>query len=568
MKKVTRYNHHIITSSNHIIISFLLSSFCLLPFALYCQTPAKYWVQFKYKETENYSISKPEAFLSPTAIEKREKFNIAVTEQDFPVSRKLIATITMIDTTAVLLTTSKWHNGATFYSENSDFITLMKECEFVNYVEQTYIGKEQELFLQENVYFFNENTPRVDIPNDLNYGFGTKQIEINNAHWLHRLGFKGEGIMLQVQDGGFNNADSIRHFRQHFADDRVCVVKNFVQTEKSTFRDGTHGTGVWSCIAAYLPGELVGSAPACNFYLVQTEDPRTEFVVEEDYWVAGIEFADSLGIDIHTSSLGYSRFDDSTYYRAYDCLDGKTSRASLAADIAVSKGIIVINSAGNSGRDAWHYISCPADAKDILTVGAISNEGKKAPFSSYGPTYDGRVKPDGAAVGWMTFVGLQNDKTLPGNGTSYSAPLFAGMVACLKQAFPNKIPYEITDAVRKSGSQYANPDTALGYGITDFLKAYNILLKPENKTIQCSFDTYVITTNKLSFTIHSENNTKVTLSYGLRDSGKIKTKKLNLQAGEKRIKLPVAKLPKGKKYDFFYIKIISGEIEYKYVLGR
>jgi hypothetical protein len=535
---------------------------------LFSQSPGKYWVQFKYKDLENYSIDKPEEFLSPVAIEKRKKNNIPIIEQDFPVSKKLIATVTTLDTTAVLLAASKWHNGATFYSENPDFITLMKECEFVNYVEQTYICKEEESFFKEDVNYFNENTPIVDIPNDLDYGHGTKQIQINNAHWLHRLGFKGEGVMLQVQDGGFRNADSIRHFRQVFEDNRVCIVKNIVQPEKSTFRDGSHGTGVWSCIAAYIPGELIGSAPACNFYLVQTEDTRSEFVIEEDYWVTGIEFADSLGIDIHTSSLGYTTFDDSTYYRGYNSTDGKTSRASLAADIAVSKGMIVINSAGNSGRDKWHYISPPADAKDVLTVGAINATGGKAPFSSYGPTYDGRVKPDGAAVGMFTFVGVENDKTRMGNGTSYSAPLFAGMVACLKQAFPNKTVWQINDAVRKSGSQYAAPDTALGYGITDFLKAYNLLLEPETKDLHFNFDTYIITINKLSFTVQTTDNKKVTITYGLRGDAQMKTKNLNLKKGKNKISLPVAKLPKETKYDFFDVKILEGETEYKYVLGR
>ncbi|MDR0207495.1 MAG: S8 family serine peptidase [Bacteroidales bacterium] len=532
------------------------------------QSPAKYWVQFTHKETANYSVKKPEEFLSPPAIEKRLKFNIPVTEQDFPVSRSHIAAVQLLDPTAILLATSKWHNGATFYSDNPDFITLIKGCEVVKYVEKTYIGKEPELFPNENVNYFNNNTPVVAIPNDLDYGYGTKQIRINNVHWLHRLGYKGEGIKLQVQDGGFNNSDSIRHFQSQFEDNRVRVVKNFVQPEKSTFRDGSHGTGVWSCIAAYIPGELVGSAPACLFYLVQTEDARTEFVVEEDYWVSGIEFADSLGIDIHTSSLGYSTFDDSTYYRAYECLDGKTSRASLAADIAVSKGMIVINSAGNAGRDAWHYVSCPSDAKDILTVGAINNEGTRASFSSFGPTFDGRVKPDGAAVGWMTFVGLPNNKTLPGNGTSYSAPLFAGMVACLKQAFPDRTPYEIADAIRKSGSQYINPDTALGYGITDFLKAYNILALPDTDNLCFDISSFVITAAKTSFLIHAKDNAKVIIHYGLRSDAKMKTKKLNIAKEATFVQLPVLKLPKGKKYDFFDVTVYEGETEYKFVFGR
>ena len=544
--------------------------FLLVANILFAQTPAKYWVQLKEKDIENYSIEKPEAFLSPLAIEKRKQFHIPITEEDIPVSRKTIATLLQLDSTAVLLTTSKWLNGATFYSENPDFMEIMQESNLVHYVEQTFTGKEPEIFTNENVTYFNNNNPVVNIPNDLDYGYGAKQLAINNAHWLHRLGFKGEGVLMQVQDGGFNNSDSIRHFKQHFEDNRVRCVKNFVQPEKSTFRDGSHGTGVWSCIAAYVPDELIGSAPACNFYLVQTEDTRSEFVIEEDNWVAGIEFADSLGIDICTSSLGYTTFDDSTYYRGYNSLDAKTSRATMAADIAVLKGMIVINSAGNSGTDKWHYISPPADGIHVLTVGAVNFEGKRAPFSSYGPTYDGRVKPDGAAVGWNTVVGLPNNKTFPGSGTSYSAPMFAGMVACLKQAFPNKTAFQIIDAVRQSGGQYAAPDSALGYGITDFLKAYNLLLEPENKNLNVNFNNYVIDnkSKNISFTIETNSCAKITVQYSLRENGKTKSKDYKLTNCKTQIKLSVAKLPKNLKYDFLDIKIVDEGTEYCYVIGR
>ena len=547
----------------------LTSIFLFLTLILFSQSPGKYWVQFNFRDPGSYSIDKPEEFLSPTAIEKRKKFNIPITEQDFPVSKKLIETVKNLDSTAVLLTTSKWLNGATFYSENKDFIALVKANEFINYVEQTYICKKPEIFTQENTLFFNHAAPKVDMPNDLDYGFGTKQIRINNVHWLHRLGYKGEGVVLQLNDGGFNNADQTRHFQQHFKDNRVRGVRNIVQPEKSTFRDGTHGTGVWSCIAAYIPGELVGTAPACHFYLVQTEDNRTEYVIEEDNWVAALEFADSLGVDIISSSLGYTTFDDTTYYRGYPSLNGKTSRASLAADLAVAKGMIVVNSAGNSGRNKWRYIGCPAEATHILAVGAVDSIGNRAPFSSFGPTYDGRVKPDGAAVGWQTYVGRENDKTIRGNGTSYSAPMFAGMVACLRQAFPNKTSFEIIDAVRRSGANYATPDSALGYGITDFLKAYNLLLEPDNKNLNFNFDTFVIADqHKISFTIEAKNDARVTISYALREHGKVTLREVKLKAGEHKMSLPVAKLPKGKKYGIMDVWVSDGVAEYQYVLGR
>ena len=543
----------------------------LLTITLFPQPSGKYWVQFSFRDAGNYSIDKPEEFLSPTAIEKRKKFNISITENDIPVSKKLIEMIKNIDSTAVLLTTSKWLNGATFYSENPDFMILLKENgdDFINYVEQTYISSKPESFVQKNTLFFNDADPKVDIPNDLDYGFGTKQMRINNAHWLHRLGYKGEGVLLQLNDGGFQNADRIRHFQQHFADNRVRGVRNIVQPSISTFQNGNHGTKVWSCIAAYIPGELIGSAPACSFYLVQTEDNRTEYVIEEDNWVVALEFADSLGVDIINSSLGYTTFDDTTYYRGYSSLDGKTSRASLAADIAVSKGMIVVNSAGNSGIRKWRYIGCPAEATHVLAIGAVDSLGNKAPFSSFGPTYDGRVKPDGAAVGWQTYVGKESDSTVRGNGTSYSAPLFAGMIACLRQAFPNKTSFEIIDVVRRSGSQYTAPDSALGYGITDFLKAYNLLLEPENKSLNFIFDTFVVTNkNNVSFIIETKDNTSVSISYASHENGKTISKDFSLKAGKNKISLPVAKLPKKRKYDFIDLKIFDGTTEYQYVLGR
>jgi len=300
--------------------------------------------------------------------------------------------------------------------------------------------------------------------------------------------------------------DTISHFRALREEYRLLGVRNFVQPGVNPFLKEGHGTNVLSCIVSYIPGDLVGTAPKVCVYLAKTEDGRSENKIEEDNWVAGIEWADSLGCDVINSSLGYTKFDDSLQVREYRDLNGHTSRASQAATIAATKGLLICNSAGNEGSGKWKYIGSPADAKDIITVGAVDVNGKKARFSSFGPTADGRVKPDACAVGQNTYVANVIGVTGVSQGTSFSSPLMAGMVTCLWQAFPNKSNYEIMDAVRQSGSQFSAPDSALGYGVTDFLKAYNLLLQPHKiygsdgtKMFSVAFDTYVY--NKKEFVV-------------------------------------------------------------------
>ena len=229
-------------------------------------------------------------------------------------------------------------------------------------------------------------------------------------------------------------------------------------------------------MAANKPGILVGSAPDANYICIKTEDTRGEYRLEECHWVAGLEYADSIGADIVNSSLGYTTFSDRKMNYDYKDLDGETAMTSIAADIAVSKGMVVVTSAGNEGNSKWKYLGTPADGKEIFSIGATNKEGERAGFSSVGPTADGRIKPDVAAMGsWVAVASPSSYRVGIGSGTSFSSPLVTGMVACLMEAFPEKTTKEILDAVRQSGSQHDSPDNELGHGVPDFLKAYNIL---------------------------------------------------------------------------------------------
>ena len=249
--------------------------------------------------------------------------------------------------------------------------------------------------------------------------------------------------------------------------------------ESSVNEDHSHGLQCLSTIAANLPGQFVGTAPKANFYLIRTEDTGSEYPVEEHNWVCGAERVDSIGGDLISSSLGYSDFDDPlhAFDHTYADMNGNTTMPAKGADLAAKKGILVVNSAGNEGNNAWHYILTPADGDSVLAVGAVNGSGAVASFSSYGPSSDGQVKPDVASVGQGTIIQYPNNVIAGGNGTSFSAPNMAGLATSLWQGFPEFNNMRIISALRQAGSKANTPDDRMGYGIPDMKKALMILLK-------------------------------------------------------------------------------------------
>lgn len=565
-----------------ILLFSLLLSVCLL--SANAQSPAKYWVQFKDKAHSAYSVAHPEEFLSQRALERRSRFNISVDETDLPVSQYYIDKLKDVDEHAVVLTKSKWMNGVTVYAEREDALEAFKALPFVVDCQKTAVMKEV-IAKEDSIKMYCDNAYRfggderhnIISENDLDYGLATAQVRCNNAHWLHRLGFKGQDVYLTVMDGGFDKVDSLRFYQTLRDENRLLGVRNFVQPGACVFTDDTHGEMVLSCIASYVPGEIIGTAPMVSLYLAKTEDGRTEFFIEEDNWAAGCEWADSLGCDVLSASLGYFIFDDSNMVRKYSDLTGRVSRASRVATMAVKKGLIVVNSAGNAGmRKDWSKIGFPTEAYDVLSVGAVDVHGKRAPFSSKGPAVGGRIKPDVCAVGGRTYIGDVKGKVRTSNGTSFAAPLMAGMVVCLRQAFPEKSSYEILNAVRYSGSQASAPDTLMGYGIPDMLKAYNLLLNNQVKKndldlFTVHFDSYV-TTNPKDFPVKVVNlgnaEKKVTITVTSRTTHKHIKKSFSLADGDNILHLKMPALEKGKKYDLLDMSIDGVHYHYKYVIGQ
>ncbi len=420
-----------------------------------------YFIGFTDKSKTPYSISHPEAFLSDRAIARRTKQHIAITEQDLPVNPAYVDSLIKLGIS--IRHTTKWHNGVIAFSENTTLLDTLERVSFVREVEKTKSSTVRKSTRDK----FESTAFQISSASDLNYGESWNQVSTVKGHSLHDQGYRGSGMHIAVIDAGFYKADVLPAFQHLFDNHQILGAKDFVSPTTNIYLQNSHGMKVLSIIGGLITNEYVGTAPEASFWLLRSEDAASEFPIEADYWVCAAEFADSAGVDVINTSLGYSLFDDASMNYSYNDLNG-SSRISSAAQMAASKGMVIVNSAGNEGNSSWYYISTPADAKDILTIGAMTVDSTQAVFSSYGPTADGRTKPDITAMGVSVAVQGTNGSIERGNGTSYSSPVIAGLTACLWQALPNLSASEIRDLIIKSGNQYAQPDNAFGFGIPNF----------------------------------------------------------------------------------------------------
>ena len=453
------------------LLLVLLGSMC---FAQAQIAPNKYWVQFTDKNNSPYSIDNPEAFLSQRALQRRANQGIAIDEYDIPVNPQYLQAVA--DCGAELINPSKWLNGVTIHTTEPavveainalEFVAAVRCCEYddeAQLAKERWLAKEMEMLEAGNV-------------NRGYYGGAYDQIHQLNGIALHDSGFAGEGMVIAVLDGGFVGADTHHCFDNMREEGRLLGTRDFVYHSNNVYTQSSHGCSCLSTIGAYDPQNMVGTAPKASFYLIHTEDGDSENIIEEYNWVSGAEYADSLGVDVCSTSLGYITFDMPQWNHPFEHYDGKTAPMTIGAEIAASRGMLCLNSAGNEG-DSWNgecTLGIPADAEHILTIGAVDENGARAYFSSVGPTYDGRIKPDVMAMGYNTFVAGTGNSYYNGSGTSFSCPVMAGMATCLWQAFPNATASEIRDAVRECSNRYENPDNKYGYGIPDFQEALDLL---------------------------------------------------------------------------------------------
>ena len=450
----------------------------------------KYWLCFSDKANSPYSIFQPQYFLSARAIERRNKQGIPITEEDLPVSATYLASVEAKG--ATVLNKSKWMNGATILA-SEDVLDEIKDLAFVK--EVLYVGKNIAKKNTQTVGFKTGIQKVAYSTSESVYGFGQTSIEMVAGEALHEIGNRGEDKMIAILDGGFTNADIMPFFEKMRMDGRIIEGWDFVDNDNTVYESSSHGSQVLSVMGADLPGLFTGTAPKATYVLFKTEDVRGEYLFEECNWIAGVEYADSMGVDIINSSLGYTTFSDLTMNYKYLDMDGQTSLASKAADIAFSKGLMIVSSAGNSGDNQWRYIGTPADARGVLAVGATDEFGDHAIFSSFGPTADGRVKPNVAALGQsIPVASIYSYNVHESNGTSFSAPLIAGMVASLWQAFPEKTNQEIFDAIEASGNNKDHLNYNLGHGLPDFWKAHQLLLSGKKEVSSNQIDDAQVST--------------------------------------------------------------------------
>jgi hypothetical protein len=437
------------------------------------QTYLKIWIFFTDKgPSSELNFSKASAHLTEKAFQRRLKINRPeqVDITDFPVYEKYMEQVSGF---VSILNTSRWLNAVSCMVKQTDLKTIsefsfVKEIRLVSFSKREIPELKEISLAKKGSYIMNTN---------LDYGPSATQLSQIKVTDLHNIGFSGDGVNIALLDNGYNL------YKTHINFDSLEIVDVYdfihndtsVDDTNSVWVDGRpqgfHGTTVLSVIGGYTSGLLIGPAYNATYMLYRTEIDSVEIPQEEDNWVAGLERAEAMGADLVNSSLGYI-----DWYSQLD-MDGKTAVTTLATNIAEEKGLIVVNSAGNEGNNSnlSNTLIAPADGKYVITAGAVDASGSVAFFSSHGPTADGRIKPDIAAMGFAVVVAsyLNNNGFGQSNGTSYSSPLIAGAVALLIEAFPEITPMQVRNALRETGSQYANPDNKLGWGILDIKAAYD-----------------------------------------------------------------------------------------------
>lgn len=444
------------------LILFLVSSF-----TVFSQEDA--WIYFKDKPGSQAYFDNPLTMLTQRALDRRTNQGIALDSKDIPIYQPYIDQITAA-TGITVKARSKWFNCVHVRGTQAN-ITALKLLSFVdkvdfanrNLTDLSKISKPKKERLAPV-----SKTAKTAV--SFNYGTSANQIQMLNGHLLHQANYTGSGKIIAVMDGGFPGVNTAAPFARLRNNNQILGGYDFVNRSTNFYTGAVHGTSVLSLMGGYAEGSLIGTAPDASYYLFITEDDPNESPLELSNWVEAAEEADRLGVDIITTSLGYNTFDDADYDFTYSDMNG-TSFIAKGVDVAFSRGIICVVSAGNEGNKAWKYITTPADAVNALTVGAVTASETYASFSSLGPSFDGRIKPDVMAQGQSDYISNESGTITTGNGTSYACPILAGMVACLWQALPSKTNQQIKQLITQSADRYSTPTAQFGYGIPDFSQA-------------------------------------------------------------------------------------------------
>lgn len=469
-----------------------------------------YFIGFKQKDTIHFNTKNAEKFLSEKAITRRQKNNLQVLNiEDLPVDSNYVNKV--LPYVNVYFYSLKWLNGIVVLGDHA-LPDSLKKFSFIETISligySNEITKKNNFDLTERINLLEQKFEKEEIiDSNKYYGLASEALYFNQIEKLHQLNYQAQQTTIALIDGGFYRANKINGFNNHQIKGTFNLVDNDIEVFDTENDD--HGLNVWSIMAANIPYQFVGAAPLANYYLFHTENPLFEYPVEEYNWAKAAEIADSLGVDMITSSLGYTEFDNKQFGHKTKDLNGHKTIVAQAANIAASKGILVIVSAGNEGNKIWETISSPADADSVLAIGSCTNEFKISSFSSVGYVKRNKVKPNlvtlGQGINFMNFKG----KLVQGNGTSYATPLIAGGAACLMGAFPQKTPFQIKQAINLSASNYFDGNKNWGLGIPNFHLSYLFLLPHACDTI---IDILELADHNFHIGMNSEGNQKIELS--------------------------------------------------------
>ena len=524
----------------------LLSLLLLASFLGFSQQDA--WVYFTDKPDSATYLANPLTMLTQKSLDRRTAQNIALDVKDVPIFSSYISQISNA-TGITIKAKSKWLNAVHIRGsvENIQQLTTLSFVDYIQFADKS-LNTNASAKANTNSQFqaINKN---LDTQINFAYGNSNNQIAMLGGDLLHQQNFTGTGKTIAVMDAGFPGVNTALPFQRLNTNNQILGGYNYVSSSANFFTGGSHGTLVLSTMGGYVENSLVGTAPDASYYLFITEDISVENPIEESYWVEAAEEADRLGVDIITTSLGYFGYDNPNYSYTYEDMNGTTSFASRGADVAFSRGVICVTSAGNSGSTIDPHITVPAESINTLAVGAVNAAGFYASFSSIGPSFDGRVKPDVVAQGVQAVVSDPSGNIGLANGTSFSGPITAGMVACLWQALPSKTNAEIIQIIKQSASIYDNPTPQLGYGIPNYNNALSntlgiILQQNENVLLYPNpvKDVLNITTSELS----AERTIIIYSALG--------QKVLETKANSATVSLPISKLTSG----VYFCRIKSG----------
>ncbi|MBF6654172.1 S8 family serine peptidase [Flavobacterium columnare] len=431
------------------------------------------WVFFKDKPNAAVFFSNPLLELRQRSLDRRNFQGIALDITDVPIHQPYVDEI-MTATGITVLAKSKWLNYVHVKGAQAN-IEALADRSFVDHIQYANHSLNAKMRDQGNMPFVDKWSERSAVRVNYAYGNSATQIQMLNAHFLHEQNYTGTGKIIAILDAGFPGVNTATPFASLRNKNLILGGYDFVKDSNDFYKGDSHGTNVLSTMGANTTN-LVGTAPDASYYLFITEDVATEEVIELSNWVEAAEEADRLGVDVINSSLGYFSFDNRAHSFSYQNMNGQTSVASRAVDIAFSKGMICVISAGNEGGKEEPHIGTPADARAALTVGAVTSTRIRSSFSSIGPTADNRIKPDLMAMGTASVIATPTGAIITENGTSFSGPILAGAITSFWSAFPTKKNTEIVQLVRTSADRFTLPDTDYGYGIPNFQTALNNVL--------------------------------------------------------------------------------------------